>query len=574
MEKIKAKLKGSLENIKERIAGLTIVKILQDEITGEKAIERNKRFALIMTPLYVFLVILVIHTKHIQMEKPYLDFFSSVKYGLVDIFTRPLQIFPLPPGTGRSIAAVTLYLLFGMIILDLNFRIRAHYDPDTVQGDAQWLEKVDEFKQTYTSPASDFNMIISQDIALSVVKKIDMNLNVLVIGGSGSGKSFRYVGPNLLNATSSFVVTDPSGTLMKQYGNYLEKRGYRVKCLNLNHMEKGNHYNPFRYIHSDKDVMILVETMLANTKKKDSAAGEQIWEDGVKLLLNAIISYLFNYTKPDQHSFTNVMKLLRAADVDENDSSSRSPLDNIFDQAKLYDPDSYAVSNYESFKKGAGKTLRSFIVTAMTRLHPFNLPDVANLTNTDDIDLDRIGDEKTALFICLPTGEGPFNFLASMLYSQLFQRSYDYAENTSCYSQLIIDANGEVVKTYRAVSEEDAAEKKAEAERFLERIRDGYVRKNKETGLYEILTCDDELVGFRGSGKRARKALELISNGEVISNTDKRQSTDGLGMRLPIRVMFLMDEFANSATRFAPKTAYKLTKARRRDAIRLTCRTA
>lgn len=533
---------------------------LKGSLGNEKKRKGYIRLLVALVLIYSFVVLLTIHTKHIHLEKPYLPFFPALEQGLIDMFKRPLQIFPVPPGTGTAIACVTMLCIFSMLLMDISYSIRAHDDPDTVQGDQRWFTELDKYNIEYTEPLGEVghddinNMIISQDICLSVLGSIDMNLNALIIGGSGSGKSFRYVAPNLLQANClSYVVTDPSGTLMRQYGKFLENKGYKVKCLNLNHMEKGNHYNPFRYIHSDKDVMVMVDTLISNTKKKDSASGEQIWEDGLQLLLNAICSYLFNYTEKSQHNFSNAMKLMKAISIDENDPNAPSALDSIFAEVEAYDPDSFAVSNYKDFKQGAGKTLKSFVVTGSTRFRAFNLPEVEDLTNTDDIDLDSIWEEKTVLFITLPTGEGPFNFLASMLYSQLFQRAYNYVENTSCFTQLIIDSEKQVVKSYKAGSEEEAEERRIEADAFLEKIKKGRVKRNRETKLYEVLTEDGELVCFRGSGKEARKELQsLIEGGRVISNKD--QTRDGSGQRLPIQVMFLMDEFANSATRSAPKT--------------------
>ena len=537
------------KKIKTRLARGMLIQTLKGSLGNEKKRAGYRRLLMVLVPVYIFIVMVTIHTKHIHMEKPYLPFFSAVEQGIVDLFKRPLQIFPLPPGTGTSILGVTLLGILSMLLLDIYQSIQAHDDPNTVQGDAQWLDALDKFNMEYSEPLGETghddinNMIFSKEIFLSKIAGHDMNLNALVIGGSGSGKSFRYVGPNLMMANSSYVVTDPSGSLIRQYGKFLENKGYRVKCLNLNHMELGNHYNPFRYIHSDKDVMMLVSTLISNTTPPDRPPGEAIWENGEKLLLNAIISYIHSYTTESNHNFRNVMRLLRAANVDENDPSNQSALDHIFAAVAMYDPDGIAVKHYENFKKGAGKTLRSFIISCMTRLQAFDLEDVENLTDTDDIDLDSIWDEKTALFISLPTGEGPFNFIASLLYSQLFQRAYDYVENTAGFTQLIIDSEGQVVKSYRAASEEEAEEKRAEAETYLEKIKGGHIKRNKTTRLYEILTEDENLVCFRGSRKEARKAFQSIAEGKVISNKD--QTRDGLGQRLPIQLMIMMDEFAN-----------------------------
>lgn len=558
-EKKVEKTKNPLTATRKAIATAGIVRALQGTLKNEKKRKGIVRALIFISLVYLVLVIVTIHAMHVHMEMPYLSLFQTIKQGIIDVFVHPLRILPFAPGTGKMVLSVTALMTFSLLLLEMDYKLKEHDDPNTVQGDQQWLEKLDEFSVMYSEPIgetshdSELNLIISKDICLSVITSIDFNLNVLVIGGSGSGKSFRYVGPNLMQASSSYVVTDPSGQLLKRYGRFLENKGYKIKCLNLNHMEKGSCYNPFRYIHSDKDVMMLVSTLISNTTPPDRPPGEAIWENGEKLLLNALISYLHNYTSEENHTFTNVMRLLKAANVDENDSSSQSALDHIFAAIEAYDPNGFAVRQYQNFKKGAGKTLRSFIISCTTRLQAFELDDVARLTDEDDIDLDRIGDEKTALFICLPTGEGPFNFIASMLYSQLFQRSYDYCENTAGFTQLIIDNEKQAVRCFRASSEEESEEKKAEAEEFLVRAKKGSIKKNKATGLYEILTEDGELVCFRGSKREARKALRsIVDGGKVISN--KEQSSDGLGQRLPVRLLLLMDEFANSVTRSALKT--------------------
>ena len=412
--------------------------------------------ALVFIPIYLFVIILTIHTMHIRMEMPYLDFFSAIREGALDIVRHPLRILPLAPGTGNAVLGVTLVIAASQAVLTIDAKLREHDDPDTVQGDARWLTELDDYNRRFTEPLGEAsndgqgNMIFSQDIYLSMEhpREVRRNLNALVIGGSGAGKSFNYVGPNLMQANCSFVVTDPSGGLLKSYGKFFERRGYKVKCLNLSHMERGNHYNPFRYIHSNKDVVTLVTTLVSNTTPPETKSSEPFWENSEKLLLIAIISYLFNYTEKECQNFSNVMRLLREAKINEFDAE-KSTLDYIFEEVKALDPEGFAVKNYEEFKTGAAKTLQSILISVMVRLKAFDLEDVENLTDTDDIDLDMVGNEKTALFVILPTGEGPFNFLASMMYSQLFHRAYDYAENTAEFSQLVMDSGGQLTTTRR-----------------------------------------------------------------------------------------------------------------------------
>ena len=505
--------------------------------------------AVVFIPSYLIVVLLTIHTMHIRMEMPYLDFFSSVWHGLLDLARHPLRMLPLAPGTGNAVLGVTLAIAASQAVLTIDAKLREHDDPDTVQGDARWLTELDDYNRRFTEPLGETsndgpgNMIFSQDIYLSMEhpREVRRNLNALVIGGSGAGKSFNYVGPNLMQANCSFVVTDPSGGLLKSYGKFFERRGYKVKCLNLSHMERGNHYNPFRYIHSNKDVVTLVTTLVSNTTPPETKSSEPFWENSEKLLLIAIIAYLFNYTEKKCQNFSNVMRLLREAKINEFDAE-KSTLDYIFEEIKALDPEGFAVKNYEEFKTGAAKTLQSILISVMVRLKAFDLEDVENLTDSDDIDLDMVGNEKTALFVILPTGEGPFNFLASMMYSQLFHRAYDYAENTAEFSQLVMDSDGQLVRCFRAETEEESEERKKEAESFLERAKHAAVRRNETTGLYDVVTEDGELVCFRGTKKAAKKALEGITEGGyVLANRDR--SNDGL--RLPVHLRLLLDEFAN-----------------------------
>lgn len=505
--------------------------------------------ALVFIPIYLFVIILTIHTMHIRMEMPYLDFFSAIREGALDIVRHPLRILPLAPGTGNAVLGVTLVIAASQAVLTIDAKLREHDDPDTVQGDARWLTELDDYNRRFTEPLGEAsndgqgNMIFSQDIYLSMEhpREVRRNLNALVIGGSGAGKSFNYVGPNLMQANCSFVVTDPSGGLLKSYGKFFERRGYKVKCLNLSHMERGNHYNPFRYIHSNKDVVTLVTTLVSNTTPPETKSSEPFWENSEKLLLIAIISYLFNYTEKECQNFSNVMRLLREAKINEFDAE-KSTLDYIFEEVKALDPEGFAVKNYEEFKTGAAKTLQSILISVMVRLKAFDLEDVENLTDTDDIDLDMVGNEKTALFVILPTGEGPFNFLASMMYSQLFHRAYDYAENTAEFSQLVMDGGGQLVRCFRAETEEESGERKKEAEAFLENARRAVIRHNETTGLYEAVTEDGELVCFRGTKKAARKALGSITDGGYVL-ANRERSNDGL--RLPVHLRLLLDEFAN-----------------------------
>ena len=494
--------------------------------------------------LYAFVVIWVIHTMHVVMENPFYSVNEAVEHGLIDIFMHPFRIFPFAPGTMRALISVTALIIISGILIVQTTKIRSSKNP----ADAKWLKALDDYNTKFTEPfgkrthEGTNNMIFSQDLFMSMDNKaIRRNLNVFVIGGSGSGKSFMFVGPNIMQHNCSYIITDPSGGLYREYGSFLEYYGYKIKCFNLTHMEKGNHYNPFNYIHSDKDIEVLVTTLISNTTPPNKQGGDPFWEKSETALLVALIAYLYHYTGRECQNFSSVMRLMRAANIDENDSSAKSPLDYVFEAVESYDPESFAVKQYKTFKMGAGKTLKGILISCAVRLQAFDLQDVAILTDTDDIDLDSVGDEKTALFIIIPTGEGTFNFLAAMMYSQLFQRTYDYCENTAEFSQLVVDGDEQVVRTYRASTPDDSDIKKAEAEAFLERAKDGYVHYNESLGWYEILSSAGELVTYRGSQETAEEALDLIRDGRVVANSTRSNH----GQRLPVHTRMMLDEFAN-----------------------------
>lgn len=498
---------------------------------------------------YILWILLVIHARFMMIERPELTLLDYFYAGMWDMIVNPFRIFPIPPGTFGWIIGTTVFWASMLFLWITVARVRSRYNPDTVQGDAQWLKCLKDYNRRFTEPFGEIthegknNMILSEELYMSMDnKKTRRNMNICVIGGSGSGKTYNFVGPNIMQINCSYAITDPSGGLFKEYGSFLEYHGYNVKCFNLSHMDEGSRYNPFNYIHSDKDVEIMVNTLIRNTTPPEANKGDPFWEKSETALLIALIAYLHHYTTAPNQNFSNVMRLMRSADIDENDSSNKSPLDYIFEGIAEYDPDSFAYKQYQTFKMGAGKTLKSILISCAVRLQAFDLRDVAALTDEDDINLNTIGDEKTALFIILPTGEKTFNFLAAMMYSQLFQTLYEYSENTAEFSQLIIDGEKQVVKTFRANSPEESTKKAQEAKEFLERAKLGYIQENPEFGWFELRTREGELVLHRGTKEMVEEAFnDLKENGTVICNSEQSNS----GQRLPIHLRMLLDEFAN-----------------------------
>ena len=300
-----------------------------------------------------------------------------------------------------------------------------------------------EKKKVKKSPKSPFetdnNILLTQEVRMSLnTRQHRENLNVLVIGGSGSGKSRFYVKPNIMQLNTSYVVTDPKGELLRSCGRLLKKAGYEIRVFNLIDMSHSNNYNPFNYIY-DKDgninktyVMKMVNCLMKNTKQEGASGGDQFWDDSTKALTLAIAFYLLE-KKTDENgnsldrNFSTVMKMMRLAEISEQDENHRSPLDDMMDELRTENPHSMAVSFYADFKKAPAETAKSILISAAVRFAAFNLPEVADLTHTDNIHLDTLGDRKTALFIIIPSSDATFNFLAAMMYTQLFDTLYDTA---------------------------------------------------------------------------------------------------------------------------------------------------
>lgn len=300
-----------------------------------------------------------------------------------------------------------------------------------------------EKKKVKKSPKSPFetdnNILLTQEVRMSLnTRQHRENLNVLVIGGSGSGKSRFYVKPNIMQLNTSYVVTDPKGELLRSCGRLLKKAGYEIRVFNLIDMSHSNNYNPFNYIY-DKDgnisktyVMKMVNCLMKNTKQEGASGGDQFWDDSTKALTLAIAFYLLE-KKTDENgnsldrNFSTVMKMMRLAEISEQDENHRSPLDEMMDELRTENPHSMAVSFYADFKKAPAETAKSILISAAVRFAAFNLPEVADLTHTDNIHLDTLGDRKTALFIIIPSSDATFNFLAAMMYTQLFDTLYDTA---------------------------------------------------------------------------------------------------------------------------------------------------
>ncbi|MGN0586133.1 MAG: VirD4-like conjugal transfer protein, CD1115 family [Oscillospiraceae bacterium] len=260
-----------------------------------------------------------------------------------------------------------------------------------------------------------------------------LNLNKIILGGSGTGKSRFYVKPNLMQCNTSFVVTDPSGELVQSCGMMLLRRGYKIKLFNINDMKHSSNYNPFHYLRdctgeiNSNNVIKMINVFMTNTKVEGASTGDQFWDDATRLLLSALCFLLVETGTEEEQNFASVLDLIHKAKVIEGKEEEKSELDIIFDKRKENDPKALSVQYYEEFKQAAGKTMQSILISTTTKLQHFKLEDVRNLTYTDNIHLETMGDEKTALFIIIPSTDTTYNFLAAMMYTQLFDTLYDRA---------------------------------------------------------------------------------------------------------------------------------------------------
>ena len=259
--------------------------------------------------------------------------------------------------------------------------------------------------------------------------KYARNKNILVIGGSGSGKTRFFCKPSLLQAHSSYVCTDPKGTLLPEIGTFLERKKYRIKCLNLINFRKSMRYNPLAYIRSEKDILKLVNALIMNTKGEGEKSSEDFWVKAERLYYSALIGYIWYEATEEEKNFITLLDLINASEAREDDETYQSPVDLLFSQLDEREPDHFAVKQYRKFKMAAGKTLKSILISCGARLAPFDIKELRDLMEYDELELDTLGDQKTALFVILSDTDSTFNFVAALMYSQLFNLLCDKADD-------------------------------------------------------------------------------------------------------------------------------------------------
>lgn len=327
--------------------------------------------------------------------------------------------------TIKSMLVCTLLYAAGIGIF---YSSQKNYRRGEEHGSARWGDARQICKKYSQKPYSQ-NILLTQNFRISLdTHKHRRCLNILVVGGSGAGKSRGFALPNIMQCCCSMVITDPKAELLRKTGGLLEKKGYEVRVFDLINPDTSFCYNPFEYVHDDKDVLRLISNLIQNTTPKGYQSSDPFWEKSETALLQALMLYLLHEAPPEEQNFAMIMEMLGSAQVKEEDEDYESPLDILFDRLEMRDPDSIAVKQYHIYKQAAGKTAKSILISVGVRLAAFNLPQIAKLTNTDELDLSSMGERKVALFCCIPDADTSLNYLVGMIYSQLFQTLYYMAD--------------------------------------------------------------------------------------------------------------------------------------------------
>lgn len=343
---------------------------------------------------------------------------------LTEKLNHPFQ-FHYTEYTIKSMLVCTLLYAAGIGIF---YSSQKNYRRGEEHGSARWGDARQICKKYSQKPYSQ-NILLTQNFRISLdTHKHRRCLNILVVGGSGAGKSRGFALPNIMQCCCSMVITDPKAELLRKTGGLLEKKGYEVRVFDLINPDTSFCYNPFEYVHDDKDVLRLISNLIQNTTPKGSQSSDPFWEKSETALLQALMLYLLHEALPEEQNFAMIMEMLGSAQVKEEDEDYESPLDILFDRLEMRDPDSIAVKQYHIYKQAAGKTAKSILISVGVRLAAFNLPQIAKLTNTDELDLSSMGERKVALFCCIPDADTSLNYLVGMIYSQLFQTLYYMAD--------------------------------------------------------------------------------------------------------------------------------------------------
>lgn len=328
--------------------------------------------------------------------------------------------------TIKSVLVCTLLYAAGIGIF---YSSQKNYRRGEEHGSARWGDARQICKKYSQKPYSQ-NILLTQNFRISLdTHEHRRCLNILVVGGSGAGKSRGFALPNIMQCCCSMVITDPKAELLRKTGGLLEKKGYEVRVFDLINPDTSFCYNPFEYVHDDKDVLRLISNLIQNTTPKGSQSSDPFWEKSETALLQALMLYLLHEAPPEEQNFAMIMEMLGSAQVKEEDEDYESPLDILFDRLEMRDPDSIAVKQYHIYKQAAGKTAKSILISCGARLAPFDIAELREIMSYDEMELDMVGDQRTALFIIISDTDDTFNFVVAMMYSQLFNLLCDRADD-------------------------------------------------------------------------------------------------------------------------------------------------
>ncbi|CYK84496.1 TPA: type IV secretory system conjugative DNA transfer family protein [Streptococcus pyogenes] len=403
-----------------------IDKILKD-IKGLFKVQDKVKFAKQNIPYLAFFYIGNIFSYHVRSYTGG-DVIDRIFQGILELntmsFIPSIHLIDILVGVG--VAALIKFIVYTKGKNAKKFRQGKEY------GSARWGNKKDI--EPYMDEKFQNNILLTQTERLTMNgrpsnPKYARNKNVLVIGGSGSGKTRFFVKPNLMQMHSSYCVTDPKGTIILECGKMLEDNGYEIKILNTINFKKSMKYNPFAYIRSEKDILKLVQTIIANTKGEGEKAGEDFWVKAEKLYYTALIGYIFYEAPREEKNFATLLDMIDASEVREDDETYMNPIDRLFEALEKKEPTHFAVKQYKKYKLAAGKTAKSILISCGARLAPFDIQELRDLMQEDELELDTLGDRKTALFVIISDTDDTFNFVVSIMYSQLFNLLCDKADD-------------------------------------------------------------------------------------------------------------------------------------------------
>ena len=403
-----------------------IDKILKD-IKGIFKVQDKAKFVKQNIPYLAFFYIGNIFSYHVRSYTGG-DVIDRIFQGILELNTMSFlpSIYLVDILTGIGVAAIIKFIIYTKGKNAKKFRQGKEY------GSARWGNKKDI--EPYMDEKFQNNILLTQTERLTMNSrpsnpKYARNKNVLVIGGSGSGKTRFFVKPNLMQMHSSYCVTDPKGTIVLECGKMLEDNGYEIKILNTINFKKSMKYNPFAYLRSEKDILKLVQTIIANTKGEGEKAGEDFWVKAEKLYYTALIGYIFYEAPREEKNFATLLDMIDASEVREDDETYMNPIDRLFEALEKKEPTHFAVKQYRKYKLAAGKTAKSILISCGARLAPFDIQELRDLMKEDELELDTLGDRKTALFVIISDTDDTFNFVVSIMYSQLFNLLCDKADD-------------------------------------------------------------------------------------------------------------------------------------------------